>query len=69
MEPTYNEAFLDGQKYGLEKMLKESVDGMIRKDGTIGYFEMTDEQQFKSLLEKFQDGDKVRIIIVKEDQK
>lgn len=59
--------FKRGAKWQKEQMMKEAVEGEVRKDGTIGYFEFSNEQQFHSLLEQFQDCDKVRIIIVKED--
>ena len=59
-------AFLAGADWQKEKMLKEALEGQVRKDGTIGYFEFSNEQQFHSLLEQFQDCDKVRIIIVKD---
>jgi len=50
-----------------KKMMKEAVEGMVRKDGTIGYFEFSNEQQFHSLLEQFQDCDKVRIVVCKKE--
>lgn len=61
------DAFIAGAEWQKEQMMKEGAEGEIRKDGTIGYFEFSNEQQFHSLLEKFQDCDKVRIIVCKKD--
>ena len=61
------ETFIAGAKWQKEQMMKEGDEGIVRKVGTIGYITFTDEQQFNSRLEQFQDRDKVRIIIVKED--
>ena len=65
VEETARHEYENGWKDGKEEMMKDAVEGMVRKDGTIGYFEFSNEQQFHSLLEQFQDCDKVRIIIVK----
>ena len=67
VEETARHEYENGWKNCKEQMIKEAVEGEVRKDGTIGYFEFSNEQQFHSLLEQFQDGDRVRIIIVKED--
>lgn len=63
MEPTYNEAFLDGQKYGLKKMLKEAVEGIVTTRSMAGNI-VTAHVDYR-----YKDGQKVRVIIVKEDQK
>ena len=63
------DAFIAGAKWDRQQMMSKAVEGEVRKDGTIGYFEFSNEQQFHSLLEQFQDCDKVRIIIIKEDEK
>lgn len=55
-----------GAEHAKKQMINEAVKGEVRKVGTIGYFEFSNEQQFHSLLEQFQDCDKVRIIIVKD---
>ena len=59
--------FKAGAKWDREQMMSKAVEGEVRKDSTIGYFEFSNEQQFHYLLEQFQDCDKVHIIIVKED--
>ena len=69
IEIAYNDGITIGMTKQKEQMMKEAVEGQVRKDDTIGYFEFSNEQQFRSLLEQFQDCDKVRIIIVKEDEK
>lgn len=61
------EAFLAGAEWMKKQMMEEAVEGEVRKSGNIGFFEITNEQQFYSSLNKFQNGDKVRVIIVKED--
>ena len=65
IELAEDHAYLAGSVNEREKMMKDALEGQVRKDGTIGYFEFSNEQQFHSLLEQFQDCDKVRIIIVK----
>ena len=66
----WNDGFKTGREVGArdmkEQMMKDGDEGIVRKVGTIGYIAFTDEQQFNSRLEQFQDMDKVRIIIVKE---
>ena len=61
--------FIAGAKWTRAQMMENAVEGEVRKDGTIGYFEFSNEQKFHSLMEQFQDCDRVRIIIVKEDEK
>jgi hypothetical protein len=56
-----------GAKWQKDQMMQEATEGRVRKDSTIGYFEFSNEQQFRSLLEQFQDCDKVRIIVIKEN--
>lgn len=62
-----HDGIIAGAKWDREQMMKDGSEGEVRKDGTIGYLEFSNDQQFHSLLEQFQDCDKVRIIIVKED--
>lgn len=62
-------AFLAGADWQKEQMMKEGDEGIVRRAGPIGYITFTNEQQFNSRLKQFQDCDKVRIIIVKEEEK
>lgn len=58
---TSEDAFIAGAKWDREQMMKEAVEGMVKYH---------DYPEYKYVLvpyEEFNDGDKVRIIIVKED--
>lgn len=72
-----NEAFEVGKKEQREQMMKDAVEGVITNAGGVfGYdvavFRLDDNHTYSVLLsheEKRKYGDKVRIIIVKEDEK
>ena len=63
MEPTYNDAFQDGQQYERKKMMKEAVEVMVTTNLANRPVIYLDQ------LRGFKYGDKVKIIIVKEDER
>lgn len=67
IDKSFDAGIKEGYHRCIEQMMEKAVEGEVRKDGTIGYFEFSNEQQFQSLLEQFQDCDKVRIIICKKE--
>ena len=67
VEETARHEYENGWKDCMDQMMEKAVEGEVRRDGTIGYFEFSNEQQFHSLLEQFQDCDKVHIIVCKKE--
>ena len=73
----YDRGLADGTVLGKEQMMKDAVEGVITNAGGVfGYdvavFRLDDNHTYSVLLsheEKRKYGDKVRIIIVKEDEK
>lgn len=63
----FNKVYELGKKDMKEMMMKEAVEGEVRHCATVHYV-ITNESQLSARLKQFQDGDKVRIIIVKEDK-
>ena len=66
MEPTYNDAFQDGQQYERKKMMKEAVVGRVYTDVSPKNL-LVENDKWDALLGQFENGQRVRIIIVKED--
>lgn len=67
MEPTYNDAFVDGQKYERKKMMKQAVEGRVYTDVNPKNL-LVENDKWDALLGQFENGQRVRIIIVKEDE-
>ena len=67
MEPTYNDAFQDGQQYERKKMMKEAVAGRVFTDISPKNL-LVENDKWDALLSQFENGQRVRIIIVKEDE-
>lgn len=66
MEPTYNDAFIDGQKYERKKMMKEAVEGRVYTNEAPKVL-IVDSDKWDALLGQFENGQRVRLIIEKED--
>lgn len=66
MEPTYNDAFIDGQQYERKKMMKEAVAGRVYTDVNPKNL-LVENDKWDALLSQFENGQRVRIILVKED--
>lgn len=67
MEPTYNDAFQDGQQYERKKMMKEAVVGRVYTDVSPKNL-LVENDKWDALLGQFENGQRVRIIIVKEEE-
>ena len=68
MEPTYNDAFIDGQKYERKKMMKEAVEGRVYTDVSPKNL-LVENEKWDARLGRFENGVRVRVIIIKEDEK
>lgn len=62
----FQKAYELGKKDMKEQMLKDAVEGVVHHCMSAHYVE-TNETQLAEALKRFNDSDKVRIIIVKED--
>jgi hypothetical protein len=54
-----------GAEWQKEQMMKDSISGKVKH--CIRYWIITDENELQNCLKKFVGGDKVKVIIVKED--
>lgn len=66
----FYDGFIAGAKWQKEQMLKDAVEGEVCiLPGRATYVEEKDNESLKQyLLDHFKDGDKVRVIIVKEEE-
>ena len=62
-EGWYAKGIADGEKSMKEQMMKNAVEGEVIDDGEVVV------PALRTILSKMDDGDKVRIVIVKEDEK
>lgn len=63
------ESFIAGAKWQKEQMLKDAVEGEVHRFGGRGFVKEENYSALMTYLDKFKDGDKVKIIIVKEDER
>jgi hypothetical protein len=63
---TYNSAFEDGQRYERRKLMKEAVAGRVYTDCSPKNL-LVENDKWNALLGQFENGQQVRIILVKED--
>lgn len=63
---TYNSAFEDGQKYERKKLMKEAVAGRVYTDCSPKNL-LVENDMWDALLGRFENGDRVKIIIIKEE--
>jgi len=63
---TYNSAFEDGRRYERRNLMKESVAGRVYTDCSPKNL-LVENDKRDALLGRFENGDRVRIILVKED--
>lgn len=62
----YEEIFEEGAKWKYEQLAKHSVDcDVFKKDDGYADLRWTDENGLEKLIKNFNDGDKVKLIIVK----
>lgn len=59
--------FIDSLSEETDKSLEEAVEGTVHHYSGLVHYVSTDEVQLAKRLKEFNDGDKVRIIIIKED--
>lgn len=59
------EDFIAGAEWRKQQIIKDSVSGEVRH--CIRYWISTDEDELQNYLKKFVGGDKVKVIIVKEE--
>ena len=57
---------LDTAQRVKEQLMKDAVDGTVHHCATVHYVS-TDDGQLPEKLKQFQDGDKVKVIVIKED--
>ena len=63
------EGFIAGAEWQKEQMMKEAVEAKVWESGH-GFRDLEmDSESFRKALEGFKDGDKVKLFIVKEDDK
>ena len=62
---SFLEIFKAGSNWRKEQMMKDSVSGEVMH--CMRYWIKTDEAELQNHLQKFIDGDKVKVIIIKED--
>lgn len=66
MEPTYNDAFIDGQQYERKKMMKQAVAGRVFTTSDPKNL-IVEREAWDALLGQFSDGERVRVIIMREE--
>lgn len=60
-------SFLDSLEKESDKSLEEAVDGTVHHYAPLVHYVSTDEVQLAERLKQFQDGDRVKVIVIKED--
>ena len=66
IDKSFDAGIKEGYRRCMEQMMKEAVEGEVCHFATAHYVK-TNETQLSARLQQFKSGDKVRIIIVKED--
>lgn len=60
--------FLEGAGWQEKQMMKEAVEGEVYKFGEIAYVKERNNAELTKYLSQFNNGDKVRIIVLKEEE-
>ena len=58
--------FKDGANWQKQQLLESAVDAVVHK-GVANYLKETDKDAISKALESFADGDKVKVIIIKDE--
>lgn len=69
MEPTYNDAFLDGQNYERKQMMKRAVVGTVYPTTDVKHHPTdlyVERDAWENLFEGCQPGEKVKIVILRD---
>lgn len=65
--PAARDGFIAGAEWKENQLMKEAVDGTVHHYAALVHYVNTDEVQLTERLKQFQDGDKVKVIVIKED--
>ena len=66
--PVCEDIFIAGAEWQKQQMIEEAIEGEVYKYDKFSYVKEKKSKSLTELLAKFNDGDKVRIIIVKENE-
>ena len=62
----YGIGFLEGAEWTREQMLKGAVEGEVYKFGEVAYVKECNNAELTKYLSQFNNGDKVKIIVINE---
>lgn len=68
LEDDRDTIFWKGMQYAYDQLMKEAVDGTVHHYSSLAHYVKTDEVRLIERLKQFQDGDKVKVIIVRSDE-